>query len=314
MADPDGRGVRLGIGQRLWEDDPGGHVVDSGRYEYLQIPQVFHQPTEKKPRRVTVLGWTDPRTQEGELMFPARFGQAYIDDERKTLGTAGFSAQHDQDPEPAGGILFKRDSWRYYPTPPGWDELSPPEKYALLGIQRTATGWDTALAETQEADYSAKITIGQAQNKFYVLDYWKEKVAYPVVEAKIITDWSKWRVTGVPIEGKGSHSGKAAVQSVRSKSTVPAIEVANIDKFVRASQVSPTVEANVVYLPAEAPWVDDFVSTMSRYPKVAHDDDVDAFCVALAWLLFGETSLGMLEWLRQQAEAKAKAAAGGAAA
>lgn len=306
-------GIRCGIGQRLWEDDPGGHVLASGEYELLSIPQEFQAPTEKKPRRVTVLGWTDPRTEQGALYFPARFDATFVEAERRRLGSAGFAAQHNQEPEPAGGLLFKREWWKLYTRPTGWESMSIEALSAALGIRRIATGWDTALTESQEADYTSYHIIGQTANKFLVLDHVKGKWEYPTVEKMIITVAARWKPHGVPIEGKGSHSGKAAVQSVRSKSTVPAIEVPNIGLDVRAAQVSPTVEAGVVYLPDDAPWVEEFISSMAKYPKAAHDDDVASFCITLGWLLFGETSTGIIDYyareVAEQEAAKKKATA-----
>jgi hypothetical protein len=55
--------------QRLHERDPAGFVLSERLgYEHLCIPMEF----EPDRRTTTCIGWTDPRTQAGELMFPAR--------------------------------------------------------------------------------------------------------------------------------------------------------------------------------------------------------------------------------------------------
>lgn len=307
LSDPDHTGIRCGIGQRLHEQDPGGHVMASGQYETLIIPQEFTAPTEKKPRHVTVLGWTDPRTHDGELMFPARFGPVFLAAEKVTLGTAGFAAQHNQMPEPAGGLLFKRDWWQLYTIPEGCE--TPEQLCQALGIQRIASGWDTALTEKTSADYTSNHVIGQAANRFYVLDHHQAKMEYPVVERDVIANAAKWKPAGVPIEGEGSHSGKAICQAVKSKTSIPVIEVPNIAKEVRAARISPTVEAGIVYLPSNAPWVEDFIASMAKFPRGTHDDDVDSFCITLDWLLFGQSSTGIIEYYAQIArEAEASKA------
>ena len=104
LADPQ-TGTRCIIAQRLHPEDLIGHVLDMEpqAWETLVIPMEW----EDSQRRVTSLGWTDPRTKERELMFPQRFPQSVVDAERIRLGASGFAGQHQQRPVLAGGELFK---------------------------------------------------------------------------------------------------------------------------------------------------------------------------------------------------------------
>lgn len=310
------KGVRCGIMQRLHEEDLAGHVIKSGEYEELKIQQLFTAPTEKKPRVVTSIGWTDPRTQDRELMFPARFSVKGLTTEKRRLGTAGFSAQQQQEPSPAGGLLFKRDWWRVFKMPDGHEGMTNEQLRTALGIQRIGSGFDTALTEKTANDFSSNHVIAQTQNRFLVLDHRKEKLEFPAVQKWVVANGARWKPEGIPIEGGGSASGKAIVQGIRMDTTLPAIEVPNIAKEVRAARVSPTVEAGVVYLPEGAPWVDEFIESMAKFPRGAHDDDVDSFCITLEWLLYGTTDTGMLDFLEgemAELQRKREAAKKGAA-
>lgn len=283
-------GIICGICQRLHHDDPAGHVLKQGEYEHLNIPQVYEPPKsgEEKPR--TAIGWTDPRTKPGALMFPQRFSSKFLRSEKKRLGSAMFLAQHQQRPSPMGGKIFQRKWWRFYTRPKGWESMPKQELYKLLGITRVATGWDTALTESRANDYTSQHTIGECPDRFLVLDHWKDRLEFPDVERAIVTTQLKWGAAAVPIEGGGSASGKAAVQQIRAnKRRVPALEVPNVAKEVRAALVSPTVEAGLVYLPDDAPWVEDFIESCSAFPRGDHDDDVDSFTITLDWLLHGKT-------------------------
>ncbi len=37
-------------------------------------------------------------------------------------------------------------------------------------------------------------------------------------------------------------------------------------------------------LPPAAPWLDDFLPEITRFPRAKHDDQVDSFTQALAWM------------------------------
>lgn len=103
-------GRRIVLGQRTHEDDLQGHIVAAGGFEHLCIPEEF-SPAR---RTVTVIGWTDWRSQAGELLRPERFGAAHVKQARLRLGSRGYEAQHNQNPLPTEGSLFKAAWFKYY--------------------------------------------------------------------------------------------------------------------------------------------------------------------------------------------------------
>lgn len=309
LANPK-RGTRCMIGQRLHEGDPTGHVLSNepGQWEHLCIRQEYEVPRHpdgsEASKGSTSIGWSDPRSDDGELMFPERFPRDYLNAERIRLGSAGYAGQHQQRPTSAEGGIFKRKWFQYYKTPQG----DPKQIVAQLGITRLVQGWDTALTDSQSSDYSAGCTIGVSANRFYVLDLYKKKSEFPEVKRAVQTTHAKWGANAVPVEAKSSASGKVAVQELRRDTVIPVIEVAAIDKVVGANKVAPTVEALCVYVPEDQPWVADFVESLCTFPNALHDDDVDAFRIALDFAINGGGGMGMLEWIRQQAEANKKKA------
>jgi hypothetical protein len=102
------RSSRVVIAQRTHHEDLMGHLERRGDYEVLRIPEEF----EADRRCVTSIGWSDPRREDGELMRPDRFGPEQVAEAKKTLGSLGYAAQHQQRPAPKGGALFKRDWWK----------------------------------------------------------------------------------------------------------------------------------------------------------------------------------------------------------
>ena len=58
--------------------------------------------------------WTDPRTQDGDLLWPQRIGAKEIADFKIRLGPEGYAGQFQQRPSPAGGAVFRKEWFRYY--------------------------------------------------------------------------------------------------------------------------------------------------------------------------------------------------------
>ena len=70
------------IGQRVHETDLAGHLLEQGGWEHLCLPAEF----EETRRCTTSIGWTDPRTEDGELLWPEQHGAAAIASLKRTLG------------------------------------------------------------------------------------------------------------------------------------------------------------------------------------------------------------------------------------
>jgi hypothetical protein len=116
MADPK-KAARVIIMQRLHEDDLAGVALESGEYTHLRFPMRFDASS---PCR-TFGG--DRRTVEGELLCPGRLvreGRATLE---RDLGVYA-SAQLQQEPSTAGGMIFKEAWFKYYDTLAGRNHTS----------------------------------------------------------------------------------------------------------------------------------------------------------------------------------------------
>lgn len=123
------RGVALAaatiiIMQRLHEHDLACHVLETlgDRFVHLCLPMRYEPPTwvdingqrALVPRmKPTPLGLADPRTEPGELLWPALFGAEKVANVEAQLraqhGEFGIAGQLQQRPVPAAGGLFKRE-------------------------------------------------------------------------------------------------------------------------------------------------------------------------------------------------------------
>lgn len=108
------------IMQRLHERDVSGHILEQELgYNHLVLPMRFERD-HPYPNN-TVLGFTDPRSEEGELLFPERFPESVVaSDEQAFGGPHSYAAagQLQQRPEPRGGGLIRVDKLEHHQTAP----------------------------------------------------------------------------------------------------------------------------------------------------------------------------------------------------
>lgn len=106
------------IMQRLNMKDLSGHLLSKGGWVHICLPMQYEAPSILTkpdgtstviPRMPTTpLGWTDPRTIDGELLWPELFPLASVGDLAVDLGIYHAAGQLQQRPAPREGGMFKR--------------------------------------------------------------------------------------------------------------------------------------------------------------------------------------------------------------
>jgi hypothetical protein len=91
-------GHKVVIQQRLHEADLTGDLLIRGGYEHLCLPAEF----EPDRRCTTSIGWTDPRSTAGELLWQQRMDETKLDELKRTLGSYRYAGQFQQRPALAG--------------------------------------------------------------------------------------------------------------------------------------------------------------------------------------------------------------------
>ena len=256
------KGWRVVIGQRLHESDPYGAMIATGDYELLCLPSEF----EPERRAKTSIGWTDPRTKPGELLFPELFTAEVLAKAKRDLGSYDYAGQHQQRPAPAEGGLFKRDWWQYYDFAPNFDLI-------ILSV-------DCTFKDSVDSDYVSIQAWGFLGPRSYLLDRVHEQMGFIATKQAIRGMRAKWRPDAILVEDKAN--GPAVIEDLRRTiSGVVAIEPEG-GKIARAWAAQPDIEAGCVYLP-NSEWAQEVVNEAAAFPNAAHDDDVDAMTQALNW-------------------------------
>lgn len=248
--------------QRLNEKDVSGVIKEMKLpYVHLCIPMRF----ESSRRCTTEIGWTDPRTHEGELMFPERFGEEQVKELETTLGSYGAAGQLQQNPAPRGGGIIKTAWFKYYSH--------------LPRLEWTHIYVDTAQKTGQENDYSVLELWGRTSDgQGILLDLIRGKWESPDLITQARAFWIKHRDNKCPpraMKVEDKVSGTGLIQTLRREG-IPIVAIQrNKDKISRGHDAAPFIESGNVLLPIDAPWLSDFLAEAESFPSGAHDDQLD---------------------------------------
>ena len=286
------RGARVIVMQRVHEDDLSGHVLAQGGYEHLCLPAEY----EEGHSIITSIGWSDPRTNAGELLWPERFGKDEIDALKRSMGSYAAAGQLQQRPAPAEGGLFKRHWWRYWkprgtPLPPVPVRLPSGEVQHVQAVDLPAQfdafgqSWDMAFKDLVSSDFVVGQVWGKIRADRFLLDQTKERLDFPGTLRAVRSVTERWPAAALKlVEDKANGSAVIATLQHEISGLVPVNPEGG--KEARASAVSPQVESGNVYLPHPAlkHWVAGFIEECAGFPNAKHDDQVDAATqILLRW-------------------------------
>lgn len=264
--------------QRLRQNDISGYILKKELgYEHLCLPMKF------EPQRTyhNVLGFVDPRTKEGELLFPQRFPQSVVDRDSKVMGSLQTAGQFQQRPAPAGGSIFLEKWFMRYA--------------ALQKYKRIIISLDTGYKESELNDPSVATVWGEHALGYDLIEVYKDRLSYPKLKKQAISLAQRYslnqslyaghKLLTILIEDKAS--GQSLIQDLRlTNYNVVAIQPEG-DKVVRASTCSPQIENGKVFLPFDANWLDDYIEEMTTFPNSSKKDQVDSTSQFLNWISGG---------------------------
>lgn len=260
-------GAKVIIAQRSHHDDLVGHIKEttSENYEWLVLPAEFEASTHCR----TSIGFTDPRTQEGELLWPVRYGPKELADLKKELGGYAYAAQFQQRPSPMEGGILKRHWWQFYSQFPA-------------DLEMIFQSWDLAFKGLHTSDYVCGQVWGIKGAGRYLLDEIYARLDFVQTIQAIRTLTARWpKAVLKVIEDKAN--GPAVISALRNEISGIVAENPEGSKESRVFAVSPEVEAGNVYLPNPmlCPWVSEWIENLAGFPNAPHDDRVDAFTQAM---------------------------------
>jgi len=298
--DPE-RATQVLIMQRLHEDDLSGYLLKQGGWQHLSLPSEFEperRSTTYEQKKCARKFWADPRTKDGELLFPQKFTREVLDELKsgRGMGSYAYAGQHQQRPVPAEGGLLKRAWFNRRWIMPG---DAPVEGLECRELPKQFDSYsvfvDAAFKKTEDSDRVAIGVFGSKGADQYLLELQWRQIGFVETVKTLLDVRSRWtRVSGVYIEDKAN--GSAIIDTLKGK--VPGVIPIEPDggKEARVAAAGPFIEAGNLWLPQSAPWLEDFISEASAFPKAPHDDAIDMTAYALLHLC-ARTGLGTIEAL-----------------
>lgn len=288
-------GARVLIQQRVHEEDPTGLSLQKGGWTHLCLPSEYDETRHCR----TSIGFEDPRTVPGEILFPEMFPREVLNSDKRDLGAAGYGAQHQQNPTPAGGLIFKRVWWRYWHPrgtayPPVAVKVSETETVYVESIEipenleELVQSWDCAFKKKEDTDYIAGGVWARSGPKVFLMDRVNARITFTETLQAIRDTTAKWpRAIAKLVENKAN--GPAVIDTLTQE--IPGMIGIEPDgsKEARAHSVTPYMEAGDVFVPHPFlyDWVDAYLTQHDGFPKAGHDDEVDQTTQALRRLFGG---------------------------
>lgn len=290
--------VRVLAGHRLHRDDVAGRWMRQDPSVHVIALPMRYDPNHPN------LHPDDPRTEEGELLWPSRWTEEAV--KKFEHRPSEFAAQFQQNPLPPGGnlILDEYLSHRY--------SILPSEIQRTIESKRAGAGqtWITSWDMTFKGKATSDLVVGQVWCRFegglYLIDQVKKRMgfretkqavrdlaaAYPWVRKHIMED-----------------AANAAAIEDDLKGSIPGVllEPHGGGVLARCQQCEGAYASGWVRIPASAQWLgggDGFIAEHLAFDGLGtrHDDQVSASSLAILHLIGSKTN----RWTRAMKAAGSK--------
>lgn len=202
----------------------------------------------------------------GEYLWKEWFPESHWQPFKRNART--WSSLYQGLPTPAEGDYFKQEWIR--PV----ERMPPRETLKIYG------GSDYAVTK-DGGDWTTHLVLGvDPLNRLWLLDLWRKQTASDQWVASFCDMVLKWKPIGWAEETGQIKSGVGPFleqEMLRRRALVYREQFPTRgDKSVRAQSIRGRMAMDGLYVPADAPWLADFISELLSFPAGVHDDQVDA--------------------------------------
>lgn len=244
------------IMQRIHSEDLVGHI----------LADEFKDAHEWDVVKVAVID-EDNKCSKWEEFYP------YENISRIKLSNASYYySQMQQEPVIAGGNFFQTL----------WIKYIPQSVIDTIKFERYFITADTALKDKEQNDYTVYSAWGVYENKLYWLDMYRGKPLSKQreVTAKDFYDRNyEYPFNGMYIEQKAS--GVDLFQRMQDDGYMVYEVERNVDKILRANDVSPYLETYKLHVREGLPNISEMLTEYEQFPNSKHDDIVDTLMDAV---------------------------------
>lgn len=282
-------GAYVIVMQRVHESDLTGHILarEYDDWTHLCLPARF-EPDHPTPTR-SPLPTIDPRTYDGEPLWPERYGEAELAKLERSLGPYGSAGQLQQRPAPREGGMFKRIHF-------GEIRRAVPSEAIRVRY------WDKA-GTASGGDYTAGVLMAKDPDGTYWIEHivrgqWSAHERNTIIKQTAEADRDRYPTAppSIWIEEEPGSGGKESADISRRDLAGFSVrtERPTGSKEVRADPFSAQCEGENVRIvnSPDRPWdIEAFFHELEQFPNGRHDDQVDAASGAFMKLVKRSTEL-----------------------
>jgi predicted phage terminase large subunit-like protein len=269
---------KIVIMQRVHVGDATADLLKQGGWVHLCLPaehslKGYSYAKTAKPAP-NPLGYVDPRTTEGELLWPQRMGPPEIM-KAKLIGARAYAGQFMQQPTAAGGDMFNVVKLRER-TVARLSDI--PMWHATMQVY-WARGWDLASTTKKTSKRTAGVRLGVDELGRFIIGHVKLGKWRPDERNdEMIQTMTLDRHIHQYIEHEGGSSGEDQELTLVRTFAGQAVEFVKVtgDKAVRADAWAAQVNHGNVWILDDGTWdVEEFLAELQSFPNGDYLDQVD---------------------------------------
>ncbi|AXQ69541.1 terminase large subunit [Caulobacter phage CcrBL9] len=255
-------------------------LPDNAKWKIVTVPAIcFDEETDLLGRKI------------GEFLWDY-YPLSYFVDKKIQFGFLGFALTYQQVSSAANpdNIASKFNFYDSLPhESPEVKARAPRDQFGRPQInegdfyRRTIVSVDTASKTTERADYTVvQVWREDFRGKHYLVHQDRRKVEFNDLISMIEAPAIKYRADQILVEDKGSgtqylqNRGSTDNQKRQAPCPLVAVNPGVAGKSFRFDGVTPMIEGGDVWLPKDAPWIEQLLVEIGQFPDSAHDDQVDA--------------------------------------
>jgi len=297
---------RIYVAQATHAQDVLHHVLDKEEKRWVVLRLAMEYDGSRKCITYRNRGkgpegepiFRDPREKPGSLLCPSRYDEDTIEAIRDAISDRVYQAQYQQNPQGAGGKIWKLKWWRKWAWPKWHLEYRKSER-PLPEFIEVIQAYDTAFEEGEQDSFSVRTTWGLFLNQDLIegnkgrIGYGPERVNALLLERKkwrpgfgelrdeAIEAGQLWEPDRILVEKKAS--GHSLVKELRAKKLpVRAVKIQG-DLVYRAHMASLPLEKGSIWY-VDRPWAKSFIDVCAKFPDVDFDDEIASAAIALQYM------------------------------
>lgn len=231
------------------------------------------------------------RLPNGESIWPEQYSNEFLDQRERMMGVRRFRSEYMCEPMVSGNPVFQSEWFQHYE--PGSAQF---REKVLREIVYRVTSMDCAESKSDQADYTALVTIGQTHGSnpdYYIMDVRRDHWSTKEGAEQLFLVFDKYRQNKSRVEsrvkGDASTGGDAMIEEIRDRERTYQ-KYMNLypvrptkDKVTRAMGIQSLCQEGRVYLNKYDKNHQMLLSELTMFTgsQNYHDDLVDAFVDAL---------------------------------